>query len=394
MSGKNLTYIFGAGSSKDFGFPLGNEIFLQAERILSDARITAEDRTELEAAVKEVDQIMRQIYSGLPADKSKYPLFEEVMTFIWQSKQYETQDWSNKKKLGAWLTLFDKRSREILQDFVKMLVMMMSLARKRLRFRNELLLYETFIKSLKLRENNVSIISLNYDLLIDTILLKCSNEGVIKDFNYGVPLYSMTDGRLCRNGGVSLLKPHGSLNLSSSTGNEGGTYYHYSETNSAVDIIQGRVTSCPDPHNFGHCYRLKPLIIPPLYMKESYTKESQKTQVYERRRGVRSIERGVLEEYRNWYVDRSISDSLEKADELTIVGYSMPAYDFDFKSLLINGLMKNRRRQSVPVYIISKGNRGQLDDLKARFQHLAGEVRFIGEKGFLNYLKEEVGTSK
>lgn len=387
MNGRNIVYIFGAGASKDFGFPLGNEIFLHAERILSDSGIAVEYRTELEHVVKEVDRIMGQIYSALPTDKSRYPLFEEVMTFVWQSRQYETQDWSNKSNLGAWVTLFDKRSREVLKDFVKMLVMTLSSVSERSGFAEGLLLYETFIDAVKREGANVSIISLNYDLLIDTILLKCFNEGVIEDFHYGIPLYSMTDGRLCRKGGISLLKPHGSLNLSFSTGNEGGTYYHYSENNSAVDILQGRITSCPGPDYDGRSARLKPLIIPPLYMKDSYSKESEKKQVYERRRGRRSLDTGVLEEYRIWGVDRFISDALEKAEELTIVGYSMPAYDFDFKSLLIKGLMKNKQRERVPVYIITKANGHQLADLRARFKHLAGEVKVKGQKGFLNFLK-------
>jgi hypothetical protein len=64
----------------------------------------------------------------------------------------------------------------------------------------------------------------------------------------------------------------------------------------------------------------------------------------------------------------------------------MPPYDFDFKSLLIKGLLGNRNRTNVPVNIISRGKSGQLNGLKLRFRHLAGEVRFIGEDGFLDYI--------
>ena len=86
MSRKNLVYILGAGSSKDFGFPLGHEIFAHADKVLSSAE-NPDIKIKLEASINAVGQIMAQICSNLPEDKTEYPLFEEILTFIWQSRK-------------------------------------------------------------------------------------------------------------------------------------------------------------------------------------------------------------------------------------------------------------------------------------------------------------------
>jgi len=86
MSKKNLMYILGAGSSKDFGFPLGHEIFAHADKVLSSVE-NPDIKIKLEASINVVDQIMAQICSNLPEDKTEYPLFEEILTFIWQSRK-------------------------------------------------------------------------------------------------------------------------------------------------------------------------------------------------------------------------------------------------------------------------------------------------------------------
>ena len=69
------------------------------------------------------------------------------------------------------------------------------------------------------------------------------------------------------------------------------------------------------------------------------------------------------------------------------MGYSMPAYDFDFKSLLVTSLMQNKKRATVNVKIIDKGDALQLDALKAQYKYLVGSVEVIGSDGFYSYLR-------
>jgi hypothetical protein len=65
----------------------------------------------------------------------------------------------------------------------------------------------------------------------------------------------------------------------------------------------------------------------------------------------------------------------------------MPAYDYDFKSLLTTALMSNHKRERVQLRIITKGKKSQLKILKAQYRYLVGSVTIEGGNGFYNYLK-------
>ena len=103
----------------------------------------------------------------------------------------------------------------------------------------------------------------------------------------------------------------------------------------------------------------------------------------------RSVETAFEMLKRRKWVDKRVSEALQDADEITIIGYSMPPYDFDFKSLLMKGLMGNKKRTHVPINVIDKGKGEQLHQLELRFKHIAGEVRVIGQNGFLDFIKTQ-----
>jgi hypothetical protein len=376
--GRNIVYILGAGSSKDFGFPLGNEIFAQADQVLS-YKNNSGIKSKLKMALKEVEQIMAQIFSNLPMDKMKYPLFEEVLTFILDSKKYTYQDWNNHGKI---VSMFEKPTEEVLSNFVEM--MGLTFAGSMLfYYGTDFGAYEEFIKSLNFKKDNISFISLNYDIIIDTILYNCVKEKIIEDFTYGIPLSYLKDGSRCREKGVLLLKPHGSLNLSFHFGHRHQNYFYY-EDNVVTGIInKSDWTNCPScKFNF-----VEYLIVPPLYNKSAYIKEVHKIKTYHSRRDTTTSNIGVVEVYRN-IVDKKTCEVLQNADEIMVIGYSMPPYDFDFKSLLIKGSMANKNRKNVPISIITKAQEHQLGDLKSRFEHLAGKVEIVGNDGFYNYIKK------
>jgi hypothetical protein len=175
------------------------------------------------------------------------------------------------------------------------------------------------------------------------------------------------------------------MNLSFCTGHKReGDFYYYSEDNISLEVMNKTDKAKCTVYN---CHdTVTPLIIPPLYMKESYISETNKSKVWISKRGMRTLDEGVIENYRR-SIDEQINDVLKVADEIVVIGYSMPPYDFDFKSLLIKGLMANKNRANVPLSIITKAKGDQLNDLRLRFKHLAGEVRVIGQKGFLNYIE-------
>jgi hypothetical protein len=64
----------------------------------------------------------------------------------------------------------------------------------------------------------------------------------------------------------------------------------------------------------------------------------------------------------------------------------MPAYDIDFKSLLMKGLMKNKKRNKILLKIITLGNESQVANLKSQFMYLVGSVIIEENNGFGYYL--------
>lgn len=97
---KKIVYLFGAGASKDFGLPLGNDIFAQAYR-LPRLMKPCQLRADLMSVLKESDNYLRQIFTRLPKKKSDYPPFEEVLTFLWDYRKSERHDYDNNKRISV-----------------------------------------------------------------------------------------------------------------------------------------------------------------------------------------------------------------------------------------------------------------------------------------------------
>jgi hypothetical protein len=374
---KNVVYILGAGSSKDFGMPLGNEIFQYAHDALN-FREKYGIGTDLRTVFEEVETIMRYIFVNLTEDRLKYPPFEEVLSFIWDSKQGERWNY-NSSKLISLFENFGKNAEEVFNNFVKMMGLTIAACMFNYHFPNHensnSYKYTRFIKSLKFHEENISFISLNYDLILDSVLAECVEEKIIKDYFYGLPFEDLRDKKPCRKRGVLLLKPHGSLNLSYCSHPHKLGFY-YSEDNIFTAITNKRV-KCPE------CGKQpKPLIIPPLYNKGNYIKTTG-DQAKDKRYTVSF--RSSPETYRK-SIDNEILTILTDVDEIIIIGYSMPAYDIDFKSLLMKGLMKNKKRNKILLKIITLGNESQVANLKSQFMYLVGSVIIEENNGFGYYL--------
>jgi hypothetical protein len=54
--------------------------------------------------------------------------------------------------------------------------------------------------------------------------------------------------------------------------------------------------------------------------------------------------------------------------------------------LLISNLISNKKRKKVHLKIITKGNKSQIEALKAQYKYLVGTVSVEGDRGFYNYL--------
>jgi hypothetical protein len=377
----NRVYIFGAGASKDFGLPLGIEIF---DRAYSLAKINNEHiaTQNLQSLLSEADKYMREIFTNLPNDKKRYPPMEEVLTFLWECKNSEKFDYQENKLIS----MFDHphHARGVFDILTKILGLTLARSMAARQPSGRIRAFRKFIKTLLSdRGWNTSFISLNYDLLLDNALRECVTSGIIADYTYGVPVSdiaepyrSVSSQLLRRTSGVALLKPHGSLNLVSCDHHQAryGEGFYISEAEPIAAMAD--MLKCPG------CGRApKSLIIPPLYNKADYVAAS----AFKSRR---FTWRATPDRYR-LHCDPVIGEVLSAADEITVIGYSLPAYDFDFKGLLIKSLMKNPKRSTLRLRLITKGSQAVAKNLKAQFERLVGSVSVVGEDGFYKYLRAD-----
>ena len=387
MKRRNIVYVIGAGASKDFGLPLGNEIYDYAYRI---SEINKEPiRGELRAVIDEVEKSLRLIFVNLPGDKISFPPFEEVLTFIWDTKRTESFDYETNKLKSLFNT--GRGAEEVLSHYIQMLVLTIAGSMFYYVPSRKIDLYRQYLKSIDFKKNDVSFISLNYDLIVDNLLKDCVAEKIIKDYTYAAPLladasirlaYPDRNRKVIRDKGIFLLKPHGSINLVYCSHHKQAPYGEgYFCITDDLKIVNGDGMPCP---SCGH--KTKRLIIPPLYNKRDFIDDTKP-------KSQRLIWRSTPENYR-LYVDHRIKEVLTKADEIIVIGYSMPAYDYDFKSLLITSLMSNKKRENVHLKIITKGNKSQLEALKAQYRYLVGSVTIEGENGFYNYLRTRESSGK
>jgi len=376
---KKIVVILGAGSSKDFGLPLASEIFFQADRILClKKRIGGYKR--LEKSISEVEKKLHKIYTNLPKDKKNYPAFEEALTFIWNLRKDNT------------LYGIDYRA---FRSFVDMMGLTFAGShgfKTYLKVPHDTKKYEAYVESLLKSDNKITFISLNYDIIIDGILDEYVQQGIIKNYNYGLPLIDVDSKKKCRNGGVSLFKPHGSLNLSYCI--NCGRYFYYEDNIFTAIVNKKDWCDCPFCNQMEKKYKLKALIIPPLYNKEKFINRSKRTPVNSKKPTSSTKDKfvvipGIFKKYRS-FIDEKIVESIKTAEEILIIGYSLPSYDFDFKNLLLKGLVQNQKRLNVPIKIINNVKNLTLKkELHKKYMYLAGQASFLSNKGFYAYLESQ-----
>jgi hypothetical protein len=382
MKRKNIIYIIGAGASKDYGLPLGDEIFEYAYKfpLIKNSIFNQ----ELKNALNNVENIMRQLFLNLPDNRLKYPPFEEVLTFIWDTKKTEYFDYKSDKLISIFGE--NKSASDVLSSCITLLLLTISGCMNYKLSMNRLKIYKQYIKSLDFNNNDITFISFNYDLIIDNILEECVDEQIINDFTYNIPLadatiilpYHNQNRVYIKEKGVLLLKPHGSINLVYCERHKQATYGEgYFWFKNIDSILNNLGIKCPSCGN-----KTKPLIIPPLYNKKDYITDTKpKTD--------RIVQRSTPDNYRD-YIDKSIKEVLSRADEINIIGYSLPSYDYDFRSLLIAGLMSNKKRDQVHLKIITKCPSEMQKLLKQQYKYIVGKVTIEGDKGFYNYLLQKM----
>lgn len=80
----NKTNILGAGSSVEFGYPLGNNIFSVAKEkaFSSQEQLKSEKARHLHDSFEKVRSGLKTVFQNLPEDSNQWPNYEEIYTFI------------------------------------------------------------------------------------------------------------------------------------------------------------------------------------------------------------------------------------------------------------------------------------------------------------------------
>lgn len=359
---RKAVYFLGAGATKDVceNAPLNNDLLEKALKDFSDS-----------PEAEEIENFIKHLYKGRstpPKDNQIWNLLDYVI----QQRQSACQEYSLEKISYV----RDCLIRLLIKEFEKNLKNV------------DIDSYKKFVS--KIRSDKTTIISTNYDILIDNALAE------IKSFNYGakirfslylppkeIPLFDSEEyypkgfnrpneaGEMdLNNGEVRLLKIHGSLN------------WLYCRKCGEVDLtikekgteklLTGVGVTC---FNRGCTNKYEPLLITPTMFKN-----------YENR-FIREV----------WEL---AEESLTEAENLIFIGYSLKDEDFQIRCLLMKALL-NKAEPYKNIIIVEmdpeklkdnnkiKESEQRLDVIKKKYADLYGEqihFRMIGFAEYINLL--------
>lgn len=299
MRKRDVVFILGAGCSQEDGAPLVNDFFDVAfsDRIIYDLeRYDSESIQELKTFRKE----------HLPNSN-----VEELFSFIDMQSKVKTINISD-------LELADIRG---------YLIRLINLTLKKSLENKKDTTSKKFIvkvKSIIESMDNPSLITFNWDLLLDNALIRHPSGGTYQ-LDYGVD-FEVIEGRKktapCnRKGQIPLYKLHGSLNwIKCSCGRK---YFKFQEK-VGIDYV-GKVREnfvCPYKKR-KEKHDLSPMLVPPTFLKLSDASFDEIKKIW------------------LW-----AKKDLIKAEKIIIIGYSLPDNDIPFKLYFRNALVENLNNEN------------------------------------------------
>lgn len=364
---QNIVYFLGAGSSYCFGYPLTWEMMadilgkLRAGNLFNSAqtgcRIPTDDPDE-----KELLEYIELTYPGLigidlSSDAKRVPNIIEVFSFVDHLCFYNTphHPYMTETKLTRFKVLLNRALVELILIYEKE-------TKENVKSHPEKSqLKKKFIASIRQQYNeaNVTIITTNYDMVIDDAFQKEANENKIF---YGFPYRSIQTGDIiyrpdeCR---LNYYKLHGSLNwLMCSLC---GRYY----INWDYSIANLAYTEKTEDYNRCHCnkdMRLSAVLIAPSTVRD--IRDSNLLQIW-----------------------KEAQEAIWKADKLIMVGYSLPAEDLAIKSIILRGLNGNWSKKMRELEIVQ-----YKDEARPNYINAFGEA--FNEKHYYNLGLEAYLQSK
>ncbi len=342
---KKYVYILGAGASKDFYMPLGNEYYSRAEELLNQCPNGPTSRSIISDSLKSLENNLSKIYPNfIPNNKSKWPLLEEILTISFNLRFFDVYEAARDLAVNVLIMCHGDYNLGLYDDFTEKSPNFIERKDK---------LKEYLRKNLN-KGKEVSFISFNYDNIIDSILLDLKIN-----FSYGIPFYDISDKKnLVCTKGIRLLKPHGSLNLAFCLKCK-KIYYD-------VDILYSAIKN---NREYAICCNqsLTPLYVPALFSKIQLEN--------------REKEEKFLAKYAENIYNQIVGE-IAQADKIIIIGYSFPSYDFEFKIKFLDGVCKNKKK--IDWEVVAKGQYG--DQLKGI---LPDDCKPF-EQGFFEYIKSPI----
>lgn len=327
----NKVYIFGAGASagyenSELGLrsPTANDFLQKAGWLIHHEYITGE-------------------------------LFRNLFSFLQNYYNLNESQWCTSNiNIEEVLTIMDlnlKKYRDARSELIKLIYLTLY----KILYGNPCPHHQSLINQL---EPSDVIITFNWDLLVDNRLSSLGNR--IPNYMHPFARYFVDnvwhDDIAC-NGGPQLLKLHGSLNWMYCE--ECKLSYSYIRSGKVVagQILnpENRLLQCPECREF----TLTPVIIPPTLNKS----------------------------YRKWKVIsaawKHASKALEKAEEITIIGYSLPVTDFRATWLFLDSMAK-RTSPLMKLTVVDKYPNGLFERYRKIFR--VPERNFVGIQGEIKCL--------
>jgi len=354
---KNIVYFLGAGCSKNFGYPLTGEIMpLILEKLLEADlfQINETRKTQKERDYeKELLSFLHLFYPGLKhlnikneKQKAQIPNITEVLSLVEHFCFYNLPP--HPKIVDARLLRFrDLLNRAIVELILEYDIRVMS--------KEEEKLFYKFIRPINNDKvnDNVTIITTNYDLLIDW---QFSDVAARNKIDYGISYRDVNSSDIIyrdANPRFHYYKLHGSLNWLRC--DLCGQYY----INPDGSIVSLAFTDKVEDYNTCVCsefLRLKSVLVAPSIVRD--IRDSNLLQIW-----------------------KASMEAVRTADQLIFVGYSLPGEDLAIKSVIMRGLNGRDKSKPLKVEVVQHG-----DAAKPNYLNLFGNQIKYYSGGLADYL--------
>jgi NAD-dependent SIR2 family protein deacetylase len=352
---KNLVYFLGAGSSYSFGYPLTWKIMpdildkIRKGALFNSIPGTVRNDKDAESE-KELLEYIELVYPGLldidiDKDGSRVPNITEVFSFVDHLCFYNTPHHPkmDETRLTAFRILLNRALAELLQFYEY------ELGNNKAKYADEIAVKNKFVKLIRdqYNENNITIITTNYDMVIDFAFI---DEAGYNKIDYGIPYRDIFMSNIVNQPDTPLLKYyklHGSLNwLMCSLC---GRYY----INPYGSIVHQEFREEIDDNNICVCnkeMRLKSVLVAPSIVRD--IRDSNLLQIW-----------------------KAALESIRTADKLIMIGYSLPAEDLAIKSIILRGLNGRTGYKMPELEVVQFGL-----NAKPNYQNIFGKT--LGEENY------------